>query len=78
MRVGVKEVNLMRETTATADLVDIRDVRVDKSLPKMKRMAEYDRQLKGHKHFKYKDKDVTIYFTKGGPPIEDCLIGLMD
>jgi hypothetical protein len=72
----------MRDTALTitsplSDLVDIRDVHTDKSLPKMKRCAEYDRQLHGYKHFRYKDKEVTIFFTKGGPPIEDCLIGLV-
>jgi hypothetical protein len=67
----------MREKKSIADLVDIRDVHTDKSLPKMKRIVEYDRQLNGHEHFKYKNTEVTIFFTKGGPPIEDCLIGLM-
>jgi hypothetical protein len=67
----------MREKKSIADLVDIRDVQIDKSQPKTKRLAEYYRQLNGHEHFKYKDKDVRVFFTKGGPPIEDCLIGLI-
>jgi hypothetical protein len=67
----------MSENKSIAELVDIRDVRIDKSQPKMKRIVEYDRQLKGHKHFKYKNMEVTAFFTQGGPPIEDCLIGLM-
>jgi len=67
----------MRKNISIDDLVDIRDVNVDKSLPKMKRIAEYDRQLNGHEHFKYKGVEITVAFTKGGPPIEDCLIRLM-
>ena len=67
----------MRTNTAVKDLVDIRDVHVDMNLPKMKRIVEYDRQLNGHKNFKYKGIKITVGFTKGGPPIEDCLIRLM-
>ena len=67
----------MRTNITANDLVDIRDVHVDMSLPKMKRIVEYDRQLKGHTKYKYKDIKITAFFTKGGPPIEDCLIRLM-
>ena len=71
----------MRENTgltdSVADLVDIREVSVDKKLPKQARIADYVRQLKDPYHYKYKHISVTARYTEGGPSLEDCLIRLM-
>jgi len=58
------------------NLVDIRDVRVDPSLPKEARIAEYLRQIKDPHHFKCGKFTITAHFTEDGPTIEDCLHSL--
>ena len=67
----------MRENINAADLVDIRDVQVDKNLPKQARIAEYLRQIKDPYHFKCGKFIVTARFADGGPTLEDCLQRLM-
>jgi len=59
------------------DLVDIRDVSVDKSLPKQERIAEYLRQIKDPYHFKCGKFTVKVRFAQSGPTLEDCLHRLM-
>jgi len=59
------------------DLVDIRDVSVDKSLPKQERIAEYLRQVKDPYHFKCGKFTVKVRFAQSGPTLEDCLHRLM-
>ena len=54
-------------------LVDIRDVSVDKDLPKEQRIAEFIRQIRNPRRFKCGKFIVTTRFTEGGPTIEDCL-----
>ena len=55
------------------DLVDIRDVSVDKGLPKQERIIEYIRQIKNPYHFKCGNFTVKVRFAEKGPTLEDCL-----
>jgi hypothetical protein len=63
----------MHEKINTIDLVDIRDVSVDKNLPKHERIAEFIRQIKDPYHFKCGKFTVTARFTEGGATLEECL-----
>ena len=72
-----KEVSHMRDDIRTAGLVDIRDVQVDKDLPKQARIAEYLRQIKNPHKYKCGDFIVTSCFPESGPTIEECLRGLL-
>lgn len=54
-------------------LVDIRDVNVDKNLPRRERIAEYVRQIKDPYHFRCGKFVVTAHFADNGPSLEDCL-----
>lgn len=67
----------MRETIPGAELVDIRDIQVDKNLPKRERIAEYLRQIKDPYHFKCGKFTVTAKFAENGYTLEDCLQRLM-
>lgn len=68
---------MMQDNTQIADLVDIRDVSVDKNLPKEERIAEYIRQIKDPYHFKCGKFTVSVRFAENGPTLEDCLLRLM-
>jgi hypothetical protein len=64
----------MQNGSVNADaLVDIRDVNVDKNLPRQERIAEFVRQIKNPYHFRCGKFVVTARFTEGGPSLEDCL-----
>ena len=63
----------MRTTTNTSELVDIRDVQVDRNLPKLERILEYLKQIKNPYHFKCGKFIVTARFADNGLSIEDCL-----
>jgi len=67
----------MQNVIETLDLVDIRDVLVDKSLPKYERIAEYLRQIKDPYNFKCGDFTVTVKYAEDGPTLEDCLQRIM-
>ena len=67
----------MQEIIDTAELVDIRDVKVDKNLPKQERIAEYLRQIKNPYLFKCGKFIVAASFAEDGPTLEDCLIRMM-
>ena len=54
-------------------LADIRDVRVDPSLPKAERVAEFVRQIKNPYRFRCGQYTVTTKYTRGGPTLEECL-----
>ena len=55
------------------DLVDIRDVHVDRDLPKKERIAEFIRQIRDPYHFRCGKFTVTARFAEGGPTLEECL-----
>ena len=54
-------------------LIDIRDVSVDKSLPKEERIAEYIRQIRNPFRFKCGKFTVLARFSENGPTLEDCV-----
>jgi len=55
------------------ELVDIRDVCVDKALPKTERVTEFVRQIKNPHHFRCGKFTVTARFAEDGPTLEECL-----
>lgn len=63
----------MQSSIISDNLVDIRDVHIDKSLPKRERVAEYLRQIKDPYHFRCGKFTVTARFQDNGPSLEDCL-----
>jgi len=67
----------MYNPTANTKLVDIRDVSVDKRLPKQERIIEYIRQIKDPYHFRCGKFTVTVKFAENGVTLEDCLQKLM-
>jgi len=67
----------MCENINAAELVDIRTVSVDKSLPKPERIAEFIRQIRNPHQFKCGDFIVTTRFSAGGSTLEECLEQIM-
>jgi hypothetical protein len=63
----------MTATITNADLVDIRDIRVDANLSKFERIAEYVRQIKDPYHFKCGEYTVSVKYADNGVKFEDCL-----
>lgn len=67
----------MHENINSAELVDIRDVSVDKNLTKQERIAEFIRQIKDPYRFKCGKFTVTARFAEGGATLEECLQRIM-
>lgn len=67
----------MSERITNTELVDIRDVLIDKNLPKNERIAEYVQQIKDPYHFKCGKFTVTAKYAENGIALEDCLRHLM-
>ncbi len=63
----------MNNSLNPQDLVDIRDVCVDKDLPKQERIHEFVRQIKDPYHFRCGKFVVTARFAEDGPTLEECL-----
>ena len=63
----------MNDNLNPQDLVDIRDVCVDKDLPKQERINEFVRQIKDPYHFRCGKFVVTARFAEDGPTLEECL-----
>ena len=63
--------------TQEGQLVDIRDVSVDKSLPKEKRLAEFVRQIGNPYRFGCGDFTVNITFANNGVSLEERLQGII-
>ncbi len=59
------------------NLVDIRTVTVDKTLPQTKRLADFIRQIGNPYRFRCGDMIVNIRFTENGPTMEECLQGIL-
>ena len=58
---------------AGTPLADIRDVSVDRSLPKEERIAEFLRQIKNPYCFRCGKFTVRAQFANNGVSLEDCL-----
>lgn len=58
-------------------LVDIRDVSVNKDLPKEERIAAFVEQIKNPYRFRCGDFVINACFASGGVSIEDCLKGIL-
>jgi hypothetical protein len=63
----------MQSGINTDNLIDIRDVNVNKDLSKQERVAEFVRQIKDPYHFRCGKFTVTARFAEDGPTLEDCL-----
>ena len=57
------------------ELVDIRTVAVEKSLPPMERLVDYVRQIGDPYHFNCGPYTFTAIYPKNGQSMEDCLRG---
>ena len=58
-----------------ANLVDIRTVAVDKSLPQEERLVEYIRQIGNPYRFKCGECTFTAIYPADGQPMADCVRG---
>ena len=58
-------------------LVDLKDVRVDKTLPYEQRALEYVRQIKNPYCFKYDGAVVRLRFPETGPTFGEILCNLL-
>ena len=58
-------------------LVDIRDVSVNKDLPREERIAAFVEQIKNPYRFRCGDFVINACFASGGTTIEDCLKGIL-
>ena len=59
------------------ELVDIRDVSVDKNLPKEERIVAFVRQIRNPYRFRCGDFVVNARFAGNGVTLEDCLQGIL-
>lgn len=64
--------------THTDELVDIREVSVDKNLPKEERIAAFIRQIKNPYRFRCGDFVVNACFAGNGVTLEECLQGILE
>lgn len=64
-------------TITKESLVDIREVKVDKTLPKQERIASFIRQIKNPYHFRCGDFIITTRFSENGQTLEQCLQGIL-
>lgn len=67
----------MTQSTRFNDLVDIRTVTVDRSLPKEERIADFVRQIKNPYRFRCGDFVVNASFARNGATLENCLRGIL-
>ena len=77
-----KEIAMMQPTpnetrTHADELVDIREVSVDKNLPKEERIAAFIRQIKNPYRFRCGDFVVNACFAGNGVTLEECLQGIL-
>ena len=61
----------------SGSLVDIRDVTVDKELPREERITEFVRQIKNPYHFKCGRFTVQASFSAEGATLEECIKGIL-
>lgn len=61
----------------TDELVDIREISVDKKLPKEERIAAFVRQIKNPYRFRCGEFVVNASFAGNGVTLEECLQGIL-
>ena len=59
------------------ELVDIREISVDKELPKEERIAAFIRQIKNPYRFRCGEFVVNACFAGNGVTLEECLQGIL-
>ena len=69
--------NITTQPEDRDDLVDIRDVSVNKDLPKEERIAAFVKQIRNPYRFRCGDFVINASFASGGTTIEDCLKGIL-
>ena len=67
----------MRTATNCHELVDIRDVQVEKNISRNERVTEFNRQIKDSEHYKCGGIKIKAFFAKNGAPIEECLVSIV-
>jgi hypothetical protein len=65
------------DETSTVELIDIRDVSVNKELPKQERIAAFVEQIKNPYRFRCGEFAVNVRFTANGISLEECLQGIL-
>ncbi len=75
----IKGGRFMRDTniSASEELVDIRDVTVNRELPKEERIADFVNQIKNPYLFKCGKYTVKASFSENGQTLEECIKGLI-
>jgi hypothetical protein len=63
----------MRKQINRTDLVDISDIKTDRSKPQRERIIEYVHQIKDPYHFMCNGYIITAIHPDVGPSLEDCL-----
>lgn len=61
----------------SSELVDIRDVSVNRELPKEERIADFVRQIGNPYLFKCGKYTVRASFSENGQTLEECIKGLI-
>ena len=74
---GAFALNSSRLPEDRDELVDIRDVSVNKDLPKEERLADFVKQIKNPYRFRCGDFVINAFFASGGITIEECLKGIL-
>lgn len=69
----MREINI----PASEELVDIRDVSVNRDLPKEERIADFVSQIKNPYLFKCGKYTVKASFSENGQTLEECIKGLI-
>lgn len=69
--------NAVVNETDRGRLVDIRDVKVNKDLPREDRIAEFVRQIKNPYRFKCGKFTVQASFAVDGVSLEECIKGIL-
>ena len=67
----------MNSTGSQTELVDIHNVRVDKTLPRQERIASFIRQIKDPYHFRCGEYIIYVKFANNGATLENRLHGIL-
>ena len=74
----LEEMKAVDVRTASRDeLVDIHDVHIDRTLPKVERIKDFIRQIKNPYRFRCGDFVVNASFSSSGMTLEECLKGIL-